>query len=400
MEQTLHLAIITNDHFRADTLAQMAHDFMWKLDPCIGHPNPREWLRRKPVDLALVDLDLPNAIPLLSDLAAVLPHVPLLAVVTPQHLVQLQEALTNGAAGFVAFPAEPLQFMAAVQRAVQSGAQRMAKRRGRIIAVAGLKGGIGRSTLAANLAVALRQRVDEEVILFEAHHGLSDLALMLNLLPRHTLNSLAHEANLDQDLVEGLLQEHSSRIKALLAPSDPTQLVELPVEIWHRLLEILPDLAPYVVVDTAAVADTVLSEVLTQADDVLVVTGPDLASLRAAVALLNSLDEEPNVHARPHVVLNRAGVRGGVSEEASCEQVGQPIVAALPDDPSLATFALNRGVPFVLSHPRSILTKEMVRLLEHAVDLDPAQRRGQAKQAKSRGRLPSLRRRSGQPAPA
>ena len=93
------------------------------------------------------------------------------------------------------------------------------------------------------------------------------------------------------------------------------------------------------------------------------------------------------------VTLNRAGVRGGVSEQASREQVGQPITAALPDDPALATFALNRGVPFVLSHPRSILTKEMHRLLEHVFDLSPAQRGAQSKR---RGLLPSFRRRSTQ----
>lgn len=391
MEQMFQLAIITNDPFRAESFAKTAQKLSWRLASCIDHPNPREWLRRKAVDVALVDLDLTNAIPLLGDLAAGLPYLPLLAVVTPQHLVQLQEALTGGAAGFVAFPVEAAQFVSAVERAVQSGAQRKAKRRGRIVAVAGIKGGVGRTTIATNLAVALRQRVEEDVILVEAHHGLGDAALMLNLLPRHTLGSLAHEDNLDQDLVHGLLQEHHSRIKALLAPPDATQLVELPVETWRRLLEILAELAPYVIVDTAPVADAVLAEALIQADDVLAITGPDLASLRSAVALLNSLDEEDNVHAHPHVVLNRAGVRGGVSEKASCEQVGQPIAAALPDDPALATFALNRGVPFVLSHPRSILTREMHRLIEGMFELSPAQR---SAQSKPRGRLPSIRRRS------
>jgi MinD-like ATPase involved in chromosome partitioning or flagellar assembly len=68
-------------------------------------------------------------------------------------------------------------------------------------------------------------------------------------------------------------------------------------------------------------------------------------------------------------VLNRAGVRGGVDEAACAKQLGEPIAAALPDDPALATFALNRGVPFVLSHPRSILSRKMLELTEKVFEL-------------------------------
>lgn len=392
MDQVLHLAIITNDHFRAEALARVTQDLDWRLTPCVDQPNPSEWLRRRKVDLALVDLDLPKAIATMNELSNAVTHVPLLALVTPQHLIDLQEALINGAAGFVAFPIETSQFMPAVMRAVQEAAGKAgAGRRGRIVTLAGLKGGVGRTTLAANLAIALRQAVDEDVILVEAHGGLSDLSLMINLLPHHTVSNLADEDTIDLDLVQGLLYEHSSRIKVLAAPAEAADLVELPVETWRHTLELLSESAPYVVVDTAAVADGLLAEVLSLSDDVLIVTGPDLASLRSAVVLLNSLDDEPNVHARPHVVLNRAGVRGGVTEKASREQVGQQLAAILPDDPALATFALNRGVPYVLSHPRSILTRETLRLMEQIFAVAAGQ---QSRNGAGGGRRMSLFRRA------
>ena len=389
MDQALHLAIITNDHFRAETLTRVTQELKWQLTPCVGQPDPREWLRRRNVDLALVDLDLPNAIALLNDLSNVAPHIPLLALVTPQHLVDLQEALVNGAAGFVAFPVETSQFMPAVTRAVQSMEGASGSRRGRIVTLAGLKGGVGRTTLAANLAIALRQSVEEDVILVEVHSGLSDLSLMINLLPHHTVSSLADDGGIDQDVVQSLLSEHSSGIKVLAAPSEAADLVEIPLETWRQTLEILREIAPYVIVDTAAVADGLLAEVLSLSDDVLIVTGPDLASLRSAVVLLNSLDDEENVHARAHVILNRAGVRGGVTEKASRKQVGQPIAAILPDDPALATFALNRGVPYVLSHPRSILTRETLRLMQQVFAVSAA---GQSKNGAGRRRGIRLRR--------
>ena len=398
MDQALHLAIITNDHFRAEALARVTQELKWQLTPCVGQPDPREWLRRRKIDLALLDLDVPHANSLLKELSSTAPHIPLLALVTPQHLIDLQEALISGASGFVAFPVETSQFMPAVLRAVQNAsAQAGGPRRGRIVTLAGLKGGVGRTTLAANLAIALRQSVDEDVILVEAHNGLSDLSLMINLLPHHTVSNLADEVTIDHDLVQGLLYEHSSRIKVLAAPAEAADLVELPLETWRHTLEILGELAPYVVVDTAAVADGLLAEVLSLSDDVLIVTGPDLASLRSAVVLLNSLDDEPNVHARAHVVLNRAGVRGGVTERASRDQVGQPLAAILPDDPALATFALNRGVPYVLSHQRSILTRETLRLMQHLFAVPGAQ---QENQGGGRSRMPLLRRHTARPAAA
>lgn len=370
MDQLLHIALVTQDHFRAEAIAAITSSVGWRLEANVGQNQPLAWLRRAQAEVILVDLDIPNAIALLREVAGILPHAILLALVTPQHLVELQEALLAGAAGFVAFPVDAPQFTATVLRTVQAAPVREKKaKRGRLVAVVGLKGGVGRTTVAVNMTVALRQRVDKEVVLVEAHHSLSDLSLMLNLLPRHTIANLAQEHNIDLDVIQGLLQSHASRIKVLAAPQDITDLVELPVESWRQILTLLLESTAYVVVDTGPVGDAVLSEVLTMADDIVVVTGPDLAGLRSAVVLLKALDAEEEIHARTHVVLNRAGVRGGVDESACAKQLGEPIAAALPDDPALATFALNRGVPFVLSHPRAILSRKVQELAEKVFEL-------------------------------
>lgn len=370
MNSELQIALITDDAFRAESVEAVTSSLHWHLFAGVGEAQPLNWLRRTQVNLVLVDLDMPNGIGLLREIAATLPHVTLLALVTSEHLVELQEALMAGASSFVAFPVEPQQFMSTIVRVAQEAATRAAQpKSGRLVAVAGLKGGVGRTTLAVNVAVALRQRVNQDVVLVEAHHGLSDLSLMLNLLPRHTIASLAQENNIDADVLQGHLHTHVSRVKVLTAPPDLEQLVELPVETWRLILTQLTELMPYVIVDTAGVADAVLSEVLTMADDILVVTGPDLAGLRSAAVLLQSLESEEDVHARTHVVINRAGVRGGVSESACAKQMGTPIAAAIPDDVALATFALNRGVPYVLSHPRSIVSGILQELVTSVFQL-------------------------------
>ena len=141
MDQVLQLALITNDHFRAQDIAAVANGFQWHLEAAVGQAQPVAWMRRIQPDVALVDLDVPNAIGLMRDIVNAMPQVTVLAVVTPQHLVDLQEALMAGASSFVAFPIEPNQFTTTVMRASQEAPKREVRvKRGHLVAVVGLHG--------------------------------------------------------------------------------------------------------------------------------------------------------------------------------------------------------------------------------------------------------------------
>ncbi len=235
----------------------------------------------------------------------------------------------------------------------------------RLIAITGLRGGVGRSTIAVNLAVALRQRSNSSVILAEAHHGLGHLALLMNMLPRHTLASLTEGEAFDTDIMRSILQQHSSGVQLFSAPLDVAQLIEYSPETWREILTLLKQMAQYVVVDTSAYADSVLSEVLTAADEIVIVCGPDILSMRSTMSLLETLRaERENVRGRVQLILNRAGVRGGLDESMLQKQLREKIAVSFTDDAPLATYALNRGVPFVLSHGRSSLTRSITTLVE------------------------------------
>ena len=202
------------------------------------------------------------------------------------------------------------------------------------------------------------------MVLVEAHHGLGHLALLLNLYPRHTIESLDGQETVDLDLLQGLLQSHGSGVRLLAAPVDPSQLVELSVEVWQQIIHLLKETNDYIVVDTAAHADGVLSEMLAQANDILLLTGSDIAGLRDARILLQSLRHESMAEGKIHVVLNRAGSQGGIDERVVQEQLREPVAVSLPEDCALVTFAFNRGVPFVMSHARTLLTRRLQSLVE------------------------------------
>ena len=193
---------------------------------------------------------------------------------------------------------------------------------------------------------------------------------MLNLHPRFTLADLADEPVVDTDVLQTLLQTHSSGVRLLSAPIQLHDLVELTGETWQSVIRLLKGLSAITIVDTTSSPDGVLSEVLMQADDIIVVVGPEIPGLRGALSLLETLRTEPDVRAQVHLVLNRSGIRGGLDETTIFKQLGEKVAVSIPDDSSLATYALNRGLPFVTSHPRAIISRRMNLLAEYLQDQD------------------------------
>lgn len=399
--QKMRIGIATQDPYRAENVEQTINGAGWQAVPIVGNKPTADTLTEQSLDLLIVDLDINGAVGLLSELALQQPDLPLLALATPEHLIELQDALLAGAKAFVPFPVNEQQFIATVVQVMNAQVLQTASpqpnqpalapelpngKQGRIIAVTGLKGGVGRSTIAANLAVSLQDHEqDQDVILVEAHHGLSDLSIMLNLVPTRTLADLATQETIDADILSGSLHRHESGIRLLTAPTELTKLGEIAPDRWHQILTLLTGMAQTIIIDTGADPDDALSEVLTLADDIIVVTGPDMASLNGVRTLLKTLRGEGSIQGKLHLVLNRAGLKGSVSTSSIAKRLEQKITVELPDDSALATYSLNRGVPLVISHPRALLARCMEQLAMHLVGkakprVAPAKSKSKAKE--------------------
>ncbi len=358
----MQLVFFTQDPYRAGKVEQAVADQGWGLVTAIAQSRPQEWLRLRTADVIILDLDVPDALGLVERFARSYPAVPLLALAGPDKLVDLQQALLVGAVAFVLFPFDARQLVAAVQGVLRQSGIRVAVGAGKVsslVAVTGLKGGVGRTTVATNLAVTLATRHPDDVILVEAHGGLSDAALLLNIRPQRTLASLGGELRLDTDVIQGHLKSHSSSLRVLAAPTSLSLRVDIPPETWRSVLVLLKGMASYVIVDTGATPDAVLSEVLMASSDILVLAIPDMPALRASVSLYETLRRDPGINAPLHLVLNREGISGGVSTKSVNNRFGYDVDAVLVDDPSLTMYAANRGEPFVLTHPRALLSRQL-----------------------------------------
>ena len=345
---------------------------------CASMGTARRHLAQERPDIVLLDLRLPDSLLLLEWLAEGFRTTAPVVLLTSEQMEQLQQALLAGARGFCLLPLSGADLLGTLRQVYAAELKRRQQlpaagpaadgaasdAGGHVIAVSGIKGGIGRTLIAVNLAVALAQESQESVALVEGHASLGDVALLLNAHPAHTLMDLVTEPSrfLDADLLRGALAPHASGIKVLLAARTMEEGARMTPELWASALYQLRWIARYVVVDTAPVVNGVLSEALALADTVLVVTTPELPSLRRATLMLQAAQTEDLPSGKLRLVLNREGLAGGISRADISQRLGIPVAVALPDDPALVAYSINRGMPLMQSHPKSLLARRIREL--------------------------------------
>ncbi len=220
-------------------------------------------------DIVLIDEDLPKpgfqeggGIATTEALSSLLPGTGLILLARRMEASVLQRAMMAGAREFLCMPVEPADLLGSIQRVhtamapqrsmVRGGlAPELIRRDGQVIAVFSPRGGVGRTTLAANLAVALRHEHRMNVTLVDASLPFGDVGVLLDLPPTHSIVDLqVPEAELDADYVDTVLVTHKSGVKALLAPPRPEMSEMVTDELLRRTLRVLRERHDYVIVDT------------------------------------------------------------------------------------------------------------------------------------------------------
>ncbi len=227
---------------------------------------------------------------------------------------------------------------------------------GFVIAVLGGRGGVGASTTAANLAVALRQQTRGGVVLVDADllSGVADVLLNVQA-PRGMSHALSRLEDLEERDIEALLAPHSSGLQVMLFQG----LDAIRPEELRKILLALRRLRDFVVVDTAPFLDENTVTALELADRVLVVLTPEITALRGAKLFLERAGRLGLAPERVVPVLNRFPQAGGLQRPAIEETLGMAAQATIPDEVKLVTFSINRGVPAVQSHGRSRLARHV-----------------------------------------
>ncbi len=226
--------------------------------------------------------------------------------------------------------------------------------RGRMTTVFSTKGGAGKSVIATNVAVSLAKQSDRPVVLVDADLQFGDVSVMLKLAPQRTVvDAVGAIDKLDASLLRSLLVEHEeSGLLVLSAPLEPAFADQVEAKQLIDIIDLLRSMAAHVVVDTPAHFNDVVLALIEESDDVLLVAGLDIPSIknvRIGLQTLRLLNTPMN---KIRLVLNRANskVKLDVAEVERTLQVQAQ--SRIPSDVSVP-LSVNKGEPIVLDAPRS-----------------------------------------------
>lgn len=325
------------------------------------------------------DVPIDEALRLATVLDVQVPDLTVLLVSEPDPELLLQ-AMRAGIRDILSPSADPAHMRVLLERACQSFATRhrpeqpkQAESKGRVIGVFSPKGGVGKTTIATNLAVGLGKVAPMSVVVVDLDLQFGDVASGLYLNPEHTVtDAVSPAASQDTLVLKAFLTVHPSSIYAVCAPDNPVDADHIAPEQVTRLLEQLAEEFQYVVVDTAPGLPEIGLAAMEACTDVVWVSAMDIPSvrgLRSGLDVLRQLDILPEGR---HVVLNMADAKCGLSVQDVESTIGAPVDVSVPRSRAVA-FSTNRGIPVLQEAKKDPAVKGLNQLVER---FSPA---GQAK---------------------
>lgn len=229
---------------------------------------------------------------------------------------------------------------------VDAFADKSAHAKSRTIAFAGLRGGVGSSVLAHNVANELADLYDEDVIIVDLDIPYGTAALSFNLQPQHTVaDALAQAGNIDETLLARYMESAGKNVSILCAPGHLNSGVEVGANTLETLLNTVKMMASYIVLDVPHMWNTWTQDVLVDADETVIVGTPDLYNLRDGKNTFEFLTPNRGVGAPTRLVLNKVGEnkKSELADKEFKDVLGVSPAMSIPFEPDSFAAAMNNG---------------------------------------------------------
>lgn len=274
----------------------------------------------------------------------------------------LIRAMRSGIREFLQYPIDENEFRAAIMRtAMRESLSDENGEKGKVVTVLSGKAGLGATTVAVNLAWALNEKFPGRTLLLDLRRPSGEVPYFLDLKYEYTWGDPMQDiSRLDATYLASIVTEHESGLHVLPAPNggdkpDPHTL--------YLILEQLRQAYDFVVVDTDYMDDAELPKEIEHADSIFVtmqLTLPCLA--RTAKQIENIRSQDPDSERRLSVIANRVTKDSTIAVSDAADVLSREIKWIIPEDSASALSALNQGNPLVGTYPKSLASKEIIKI--------------------------------------
>lgn len=302
------------------------------------------------------------------------PDLPVIAYSSALEPGLIRQAMRAGARDFIERPLKRQELGDAITAALAHEEQRQAGRaqeqtvasaKGTILTVAGAKGGIGKTTIATNLAIALRMATGQEVALIDADAQFGDVAVMLDLSVERSIADIAREQpEITRESIAPYLVRHSSGIDLLLAGSEPDDWRALRPQHLSAAANALAETHEYVVIDTPGTMNEVVAASLSVAQSVLLVTSLDVSSIKDTKTAMRILRESWGFsEERIALVVNDNSRATAVTLDDVVRGTGARDPYLIRNERGVA-LSVQLGIPMVLSRPDTAFAQAILEIAD------------------------------------
>jgi pilus assembly protein CpaE len=310
------------------------------------------------------------ALQLADELRRNMPGVVLIALADAPDSGAILGAMRAGYKEFVVLPADSNRLRQTVRGAASSQADE--EERGRVVAVVGSKGGVGVTTLAVHLAAELA--AIHRVLLVDLDLGMGDAAPMMDLQTRDSIGELLSRADrMDERVLTSAVVVHKSKVNVLTTPDDMQSIGEVRADDLYSILSIAAKAYQWVIIDCGTFHNDPVVLAMQVSDTIMLVTTPDVMSVRDAFRRLRSLTALGVEKERVRLVVNRWHKAAYVSRKDIQTNLGIPVAATVADDPRHVEQAVNEGKLIRDVNRRCDAARDIANLVALLTEDGPAQ---------------------------
>jgi pilus assembly protein CpaE len=291
-------------------------------------------------------------------------HVPIIMLTAEAEVEQKIRGLRAGADDYLVKPFHPAELLARIKSLLARFAPKDSTvgrpPLGHVLAFYGAKGGVGTTTIAINVAIALQKELGRRVCLVDGNLQFGDHRVFMDLgLDRKSIVDVANAPAIDADLLRGILVEHDSKIDLLLAPPTPEMAELVTKEHLTHTIDVLRGMYDYIVVDVDKRLDDLNLGILDAAERLFVVLTADLSCLKNVRLVLETLGHIGYADERVKLLLNRSNAFTGINAKTAEGALKRPIDLQVLNEYRGAISALNSGAPVMLSKGDSPLGRSL-----------------------------------------